>query len=181
MVIITGVGRCGTSVVARFIKEMGFNIGTVQYYPNIRAGYEDAHTQVLNTIASNLYDLGSMTEVEEYKLVDAIRQNCCFNAVKDPRFTWHPKIIGLWQKAFPDIKVFLLTRNFSDASRSRAAIQSKYTKGWPDRSVTEEDLRTDYMKFFLELYNLRISYILLTYPFFLENYDYLFYDLVLNF
>lgn len=54
MIIITGPGRSGTSVVAQLYRELGFDPGG-QWYPSVRAGLEAPDiVEVNNAIASEL-------------------------------------------------------------------------------------------------------------------------------
>jgi len=48
MIIITGVGRCGTSLVAMLFKELHMDIGKCEYHAGINAGLEDETACAIN-------------------------------------------------------------------------------------------------------------------------------------
>ena len=48
MIIITGIGRCGTSAMTQFLIGMGYEAGYVRYDPKIRAGMEHPYVVAAN-------------------------------------------------------------------------------------------------------------------------------------
>lgn len=85
MIVVTGTGRSGTSLVAQTYRELGFDPGGV-WLPQYNAGYED--TDIVRANASIIRDLG-LTVLVERNALEAIRRRV--NDPDDPahnRITW---------------------------------------------------------------------------------------------
>ena len=107
MIIITSVGRAGTSFLAEYCKQVGLNIGQVNWVEEYRAGNECKDTVRINNILKNrilkkekLLDEMILNQIKELKN----------DIVKDPQFLIYPQIINVWLKARIDLKVIFLTR-----------------------------------------------------------------------
>ena len=71
MLIVTGLGRCGTTVIIQFIQRLGFNIGKeVVYYGDIKAGLE----QFAAVITEAERKLQLITEIPDRETVMSSRQ-----------------------------------------------------------------------------------------------------------
>jgi len=121
MLIITGLGRCGTSFVALFLQKMGYDLGDqITWNEEMRAGLEWKKAYGLNISLSNFIDKQGKipeeyTEEMEQKILKLDKI-----VFKDPRFTWHPKIIEFWYDTRKDIQILLLHRDpIADIVKSR--------------------------------------------------------------
>lgn len=114
MIIITGIGRSGTSLVAEFCKQIGLSMGDISWIAKYNAGNElPAMTKVSKHI------LGSVTKGTDIECADKIlRIN--HECVKDPLFMSHPKIVRIWWKYRKDIKVIYMKRDFNDIASSQS-------------------------------------------------------------
>lgn len=168
MVIITGNGRCGTSVIATFCSKIGFsNIGGDWIDPDSRGGAESTEPLTL------LYKLQSNEDVSE--LVEIIQK---FDVVKSPQFVNQGTLL-LWsqiKKLFPDLKVLICSRNFSDVAKSFQKYKMHENGG--TEIYSEKDVR--YLTQRLEKYynntlqylnELEIEYKIIEFPKFLFNFD----------
>lgn len=118
MLIITGTGRCGTSLVARFTKEMGYDPGG-HWEPSINAGYEHPDSCRINHEIAGRYRRSGKKGIEKFVADkgDLIRG---FSAavIKDPRFVVMPAVLETWARLRSDLRFVLLYRNPLDAVRS---------------------------------------------------------------
>ena len=169
MLIITGVGRCGTSVVAKFFENMGFNLGYTHWDDMIHAGGEDSTVVWINRWmyacklkygTSSLFVFKGREHILDFKL----------QIVKDPRFTW-PGVMEGWLKLRKDLRVLILTRPFKDvvASRKKMGIMSN---DWQDpRKYTIERLQIDFSNFLNVLGRNNTKYTMISFPGILDEYD----------
>lgn len=172
MLIITGTGRCGTSMVAKFFMKLGINIGKVTWDASINAGGEDAtavginrglYTCALKHGSSSLYVLRNKRHILNYNVP----------VVKDPRFTWRGVIDG-WLSLRSDIKVLLLVRDLDSVVKSRNAMKQPRDLYDPNL-YTVERLTEDFYRFVSTLVKYKnVDYTILRFPEILDNY-FLFY------
>lgn len=116
MLIITGSGRSGTSFLAEYCRQIGYNPGGVWLPKEINAGMENPRVVAINeTIvhkinnSQNIYD-----DTLKYNIITIPNQ-----VVKDPRFLGcHGQVIEVWHHYRKDIKVLLLERNPSEVAKS---------------------------------------------------------------
>lgn len=207
MIVITGLGRCGTSFLARIFKESGFGMGRVEWYPELKAGMEwppaysisrDIYTDHLVTgqkVGSDgkrrdvcdgeipldrqdycpYYWHGDISLREKMLSLDRDtppeRNEGIIDVIKDPRITWHPKIIRSWWEARKDLKLIILHRNPEHIITSREdSGENKTDFQDPKRGKDLIQFKEDFCDFFTEVLRLGIPYTILFYPNFI-TYD----------
>ena len=111
MLVITGIGRTGTSVLALWLRNCGIPINGAWIGAH-EAGIEDVQASSLNeSIDAGLSDDDAIRTIKEVRAT----------VLKDPRFTMNAtRKIRLWACGQPNMKVILTHRNPSDAVASRA-------------------------------------------------------------
>ena len=187
MVIITGLGRCGTSVLAKYLQLVGFGLGyNVNWHTEARAGLE---LSTAYTLTSDLYtlflDKGQPVNLEAPALGDywkgltyaqAIRKvdkdekrQGKIDVIKDPRLTWHPDLIKAWWHVRPDFKLIICHRKIEDVYKSRKSLPPRYDD--PKRKELDE-YKIDFAEFFTMVLELKIPYQLLYFPRFLFDFVY---------
>ena len=56
MVIVTGLGRCGTSILTKYLGDVGFGVGrNINWHDEARAGYELSTAYSINREMWNNY------------------------------------------------------------------------------------------------------------------------------
>ena len=186
MYIITGLGRCGTSILTKFLKEVGFGVGyNINWHENVRAGYE---LSTFYTLTHDLYhrfckegkpiDLDvkcwgdywdGYTYREALINVDKDERQGRVDVVKDPRITWHPDIIEAIYKARQDIELLICHRNIKDIYNSRKSLPMAYDDPKPRKQLC--DYQIDFAEFYTRVLKLEITHKFFFFPNFLKNYD----------
>ncbi len=115
MLIVTGVGRCGTSLVAEYLMAIGLKTDNGRYYRAINAGHESKTALGINSgfIRSKLQNkkFDGFKEIKEFVRVENI------DFVKDPQFLADTSLIKHWNAQI-GVKVILMIREAEDVVKS---------------------------------------------------------------
>jgi len=150
MIIITGIGRSGTSALAQYAKACGKDIGETTWNEEADAGLEDHETLVINNLIRKGRDYGN--RIQEVKA----------DVVKDPQFVSDPKIIKAWWDARKDLTVLYCHRNYYDIASSQKRKGDMYGPAYrcfPDLMEKKED------DFISTCYEIGIDLHVLSYPY----------------
>jgi len=192
--IITGLGRCGTSILMKYLGEVGFGLGkNVNWNKEMRAGLELSTAYSLNQRMWDGFskngkpiDLDHVFSGDYWKqlsfreailAVDKDERQGKVDVFKDPRFTWHPDLIEAWWNVRKDIKLIICHRDIDQIYKSRKALNNTGQDD-PKRAVhpsnTEVELpryKIDFADFFTKVLEIGIDYELLFFPKFLEDFE----------
>jgi hypothetical protein len=170
--IITGSGRCGSSALTQFFLNSGkYRIDSTGYDPKMRAGFESYNSIVANSL------LYSSKEIYATRLLGIKKLFQIFNnydIVKSPTF-FYLNTYQEWHQALRNdggIQVILLRRDPSEVLNSVQKIKSK---DWDN--VDEVKINQLWEENIFTLDDLSIPYIILDYPQFTKNPDYLYNNL----
>lgn len=186
MVIITGLGRCGTSVLIRYLKRVGIGVGyNINWHEEANAGFE------LSTFYSLIHDLyhlfckegkpinldtkclGHYWDGRTYREalieVDKDERQGNVEVVKDPRITWHPDLIEAIYEARQDIKLIICHRKIEDIMASRESLPIRYGDPKPRKELWE--YKADFADFYTRVLKLEIEHIFMYFPDFLKDYN----------
>jgi len=167
MLIITGVGRCGTSLAAKFFIEMGFDLGKISWDDNVHAGYEDRDIVTINRCLHKAYikNKSPMAFYSQYK-----KRIFTFSleVVKDPRFTW-PGVLPAWWELRKDLKLLIMFRDFDDVVASRQQMNNGGRDLTDTRGYTVGRVRSDFAQFFNFVLVNRIQYRIVLFPDFFDK------------
>lgn len=139
MLIITGMGRCGTSFVADICKEGGYDPGGV-WEEEIRAGWEHDRVTRYNQLFAFHY---GMTRRPFY--MPELTTESFPKVVKDPRFVSYQGVLETWLFARDDFDVLWLNRDLDEIYDSRKkAVEAGKVEGWgisypEDKTLIERD------------------------------------------
>ena len=207
MIIITGLGRCGTSFFLNIFKGCGFGIGkSLSWNPKVNAGMELSFAYA---ISRDMYD-GYLKKGKEIDLDEKLmcqywgreisfrekilmidndtppkRNEGIVEVIKDPRVTWHPKIIRSWWQVRQDIKLIILHREPEDVIKSR---EKAGLKGYgndmkfqdPKRGKILDIFKIDFSDFITEVMRLEIPHLLMFYPNFMRYDSHIVYSKLYN-
>lgn len=189
MLFITGLGRCGTSLVMKILKDMDFHIGVnAEWISRVEAGLELGSVHRINSELYYRYIVkGLDVQIDDdalfrhwkgytyrhilTKFDTDKRQGDIVTVVKDPRLTWHPKLIRTWWEYRKDIKLLILHRDPKYIINSRLRYENFED---PKDRKTIEDYHSDYHNFMMEVIDLKIPFKLIMFPDFCYNKDILF-------
>lgn len=192
MYIITGLGRCGTSILTKYLQSVGFELGrNVHWHKEVNAGYElstfyslvdDLYQRYLKKgVSINLdqHCLGAYwddyTYREAFNLVDKDERQGKVDVVKDPRITWHPDLIEAIWECRKDIKLIICHRKPENIKKSRETLPKQY--GDPKPRTKLEHYKIDFCDFHSRVLELGIPHIILYFPNFILNTQKLYIDL----
>lgn len=197
MIIITGLGRCGTSFFIDVFKDCGFGVGrSLKWSPSLNAGLELAPAYAISRDMYTDYLRKDMEIDLDRKVKDQYwgrkisfrekilgldrhtpteRNEGLVEVIKDPRVTWHPKIIRKWFEVRQDLKLIILHRKPEHIIKSRekyglsgSGSIEKFKD--PKRSKRLHQFKEDFSDFITEVLRLEIPHLLLFYP------NFMFYD-----
>lgn len=107
MVIITGVGRCGTSLVAEYLQKIGFKTDAKNYYKEVNAGHESVKSvEISSFYIKNKLQNKPNKHLHEIFAIGGIG----LDFIKDPLFLVYPELIIEWHKRIP-VKVLMMRRD----------------------------------------------------------------------
>src|SRR3989337_3441294 len=158
---ITGFFRSGTSLLTKFLHDLGYNTGG-SGNDSINAGFEDEQVQaVLTTFQNNPFSEELILFLEkEIAKIDKI-------VMKHPRLLFNPNILKIWTVVKPNISVLITYRE------PLHALESKKSHGnlgyYTNFSPAELDEK--FKVFINTCINLRIKHHILYFPDFLSEYD----------
>lgn len=159
--IITGFFRSGTSLLAKFLSEVGYNTGG-DWNESINAGYEDENFSKIVTT----FQMNSFTEdlilhiVEEIKKVNNI-------VIKHPRVLFNPEFLRIWTLVYPDTSFLVTYREPIYSLQSK----NKYGNFGYFSNFSSSELDNKFHTFIDTLLHLRLKYHILYFPDFLSDYN----------
>jgi len=117
LILITGFGRSGTSLLAACFKEAGFKIPN-SFYPGSRHGFElDEINQINERIAKGEY-------VDPKSVSELVRD---YDVLKDPRFS---ATIAWWVKNFLVKESYFCLRNVDSVQKSAISVSKNWRRHW---------------------------------------------------
>lgn len=157
MLIITTIGRTGSSLLAEWCRRMDLNIGNVSWMPDRDAGNEDTDTLEINKLIMKGKDL-----TKRIRYLDR-------DVVKDPQFVADCTIIRQWKAAREDaLKIIYLKRDFQAIAQSQKRhpeMTGPSFRCFPDLMAVKE------REFLRECEKLEIPVTILVFPFFLDAFQ----------
>lgn len=162
MIIITGLGRTGTTFFALWLREMGFIKYDHGYTPAVNAGVEPIDVSQLN----NQIMKGEVT----FEEVEAQIKGFDYSVIKDPRFLYK-NVLDYWVRARKDLKFLLLHRNVRDVRNSRLCFDKVLREKNSAYILSEEQMHAAVGRFVGECAKNNFFLESIYYPNFLDQYD----------
>jgi hypothetical protein len=166
MLVITGPGRSGTSMLGQFCCRLGFNPGG-EWCDAIDAGMEHPRVAAINAaLYREARRTGGVSEaLAKYRYE---MSSLDLAVVKDPRFTFHPAILRAWISVRPDITVLLTYRNPEQSIASRKR-HKKFL--FIKHKVKPESLKCDMADALEVMLECGVPFEILLFPTFLNQYE----------
>jgi hypothetical protein len=181
MLIITGLGRCGTSFVTKILQDLDFHLGVnVSWIDDVNAGLELGSIHRINSEMYFRYlkkgleiNLDDPSEFRHWsgltfryiltKFDKDKRQGDFIDVIKDPRLTWHPGLIRTWWSVRKDFKLLILHRDPELILKSRLD-NERIPDPKDERMRSVKVFKIDFCDFLTEVLKLEIPYQILYYP-----------------
>jgi len=187
MLIISGLGRTGTSLCALLLQEYGYKLGPVHWYDKVNAGMEwgaaynlteymwDEFLKLDKNVNLDEMAPGKFWKDKTYReainSIDKLENFDKIDLIKDPRITWHPKLITLWYEARSDLKLLICHRKPEHILKSRQkSLRDPKSARMGDVNI----YKIDFCDFFTEVLRIGIPYEIIYFPKFLNEFDDLF-------
>ena len=169
MLIITGLGKTGTSMIARFCYLIGYDLGTTSWDNREMSLCGMEHPVSMDINNSIMGKITKQTDKEIEIKIKSIKNQ----VIKDPRFTRRRgKIVKTWHKIRKDFKFIILNRDYS-----AMADRSIYTQSIPnpekifDKNKLIEQNKKRFDTFLNVINKLKIPYKIIIFPDFLDQYN----------
>ena len=160
MLIITGTGRSGTSLIAKWLKECNALPYEGEWVEQFYAGYEPPDVSRINSAIWIGNDAPMQTVSAQESAIKGIKHDI----VKDPKF-FYGNVLTTWLSVRKDLKFFVCIRNFHNVERSRKAVNQITQLRNP------EQLRSDFGSFLSTVIINQLPYEIVCFPEFLDEYD----------
>jgi len=121
MLVITGLGRCGTSMVSAILERCGRGPGG-DFNPEVRAGYENPRLSEINNVIGRSYPVMGPKSADPFR---APIQTCPRLVIKDPRFVSKAGVLETWLRFRDDLRFLVMFREPRDSVESARASISK--------------------------------------------------------
>lgn len=173
MVIITGTGRSGTSLMVQLLSQLyDINLKTTSFNNKMNAGYEHSNIVRFNTLWSE----GKVEEAVGW-FVSSLSFYKSVGLFKDPRFFYNHNLHYV-KKHFPNLKVIWMYREPSLVLESaNKLIKNGQNEGqfWANQNKENLKLQNNYFEFYLE--KNQIPYVKFKYPDLINNKQVVFHTL----
>lgn len=160
MLIITGTGRSGTSVIAAWLKELGLMENLTEWIPQTSSGYDTRDVSRVNKAIV----LGNDAAMQSIPAQTEAIRGFKHEIIKDPIF-FYGNALNTWLDVRKDFKVLICLRKFQHVHKSRMRVQQH------NLAFTPEELRIELGRFVSELIFNEIPYEVITFPSLLDSYD----------
>lgn len=158
MVIITGSGRSGTSLITEYCVESGFNVDAGNYFKKINAGYESFDAQKVNQRLIHRMNGGKVRALHTLSL-DIISNK--WDVVKDTHFVTEPSLIKIWWHYRKDLKIIFSWREPGAVIESLKANPTMNTAVY---RMDENEIFKRSLTFIQNLNHLKIPFVIVNFP-----------------
>lgn len=165
MLIITGPGRSGTSLLALFCERMGFDPHG-EWHEGVDAGMEDPRVVRINLDIIKEYAQTGKYDKALARHGETIR-SFEQEIIKDPRFSLFPFTLKAWFAIRNDLTILLTYRNPEESIASRRRLN----RALKFRGMSPDMVRKGFADTLELLLRERVPFELLLFPYFLDQFD----------
>ena len=160
MLVITGTGRSGTSIIAAWLKKCGMIDYESEWIPQFNSGYDTPDVSRLNSAIW----LGNDPQLQSIPAQTVAIKSFDYKIVKDPKF-FYGNVLNTWLSIRKDMTFLICLRKFNQVHKSRLNLSQLNMARKP------EELENDLGRFVSQLVFNEIPFEFITYPEFAESYD----------
>ena len=160
MLIITGTGRSGNTIIALWLRELGLLPYEGEIVPKFCAGLEPKDVRRVNSAIW----IGNDAPLQSIPAQENAIKNFKYSVVKDSMF-FYGNVLNTWLSVRQDLKFLVTVRNFTDVHKS--LVKTKQL----NRVRSVEEIQSECGKFFSQLILNKLPYETICFPAFAEEYD----------
>jgi hypothetical protein len=160
MLVITGTGRSGTSIIAAWLKKCGVLDYESEWIPQFNSGYDTPDVSRLNSAIW----LGNDPQLQSIPAQTTAIKGFKYDIVKDPKF-FYGNVLNTWLSVRNDMTFLICLRKFNAVHKSRLNLSQLNMARKP------EELENDLGRFISQLVFNEIPFEFVTFPEFTESYD----------
>lgn len=160
MLVITGTGRSGNTIIALWLRELGELPYEGEIIPQFYSGLEPKDVRRLNSAIW----LGNDAPMQSVAAQEVAIENFEYPIVKDSMF-FYGSVLEAWLSVRKDLKFLVTVRNFHQVQKS--LMNTKQL----NRVRTPEQIQSECGKFFSKLILNDLPYETICFPDFAKNYE----------
>ena len=160
MLVITGTGRSGTSIVAAWLKKCGVIKYDCEWIPQFNSGFDTPDVARVNSAIWLGNDLPLQSIPAQTTAIKAFE----YDIIKDPKF-FYGNVLNTWLSVRQDMKFLICLRKFSEVEKSRLNLSQLAMARKP------QELENDLGKFMNQLIFNNIPFEFIVFPKFTDQYE----------
>lgn len=161
MLVITGTGRAGSTVIALWLKELGLlPYEGVEIVERFKSGLEPKDVKRVNSAIWVGNDMAMQSIAAQQNAIEDID----YSIVKDNMF-FYGNVLDTWLSVRKDLKFLVTVRNLNQVEKSRRNV------GQLNQIRTVQEMQSDFGKFMSQVVLNELPYETICFPNFLENFD----------
>lgn len=160
MLVITGAGRSGTTLIAQWLDELKLLPYKGEYIPQFYSGLSPIDVKRVNSAIW----IGNDAPMQSIPAQEAAIREFDYSIVKDSMF-FHGNVLDTWLSVRKDLKFFICIRNFSRIEKSRRDINQI------NKIRNTQELESDFGKFLSNIIFNKLPYEIVEFPDFTDSYD----------
>ena len=164
MLVITGTGRSGTSVIAKWLDECDLLPYEGEWIPQFNSGYSPKDVRRVNSAIW----LGNDAPLQSLPMQEEMIKGFDYNVVKDQMF-FYGNVLDTWLSVRNDLTFLICLRNFNHVEKSKRKVNQL------NQLKNPEELKMYFGTFLSTLIFKGIKYEIVNYPNLLDEHD-LIYD-----
>ena len=159
MVIVTGTGRSGTSLIAKWLDEIGLLEYKSNWIPQFNAGLEPTDVSRVN----GAIWIGNDPEYQQVSVQKQKILEFDYQIIKDPKF-FYGNVLDTWLSVRNDLKFLICLRKFTNVYKSRMKASQLAMARKP------EQLEHDLGRFISQLVFNDLKFEIIKFPDFIDNF-----------
>ena len=161
MLVITGTGRAGSTVIALWLKEMNLlKYEGVEIFERFKSGLEPKDVKRVNSAIWIGNDMAMQSIAAQQSAIENIEHE----VVKDNMF-FYGNVLDTWLSVRKALKFLITVRNLNQVEKSRRNV------GQLNMIRTVQELQSDFGKFMSQVVLNELPYRTICFPNFLQDYD----------
>ena len=160
MLVITGSGRSGTTIIAQWLEELNLLPYDGEYIEQFYSGLEPRDVKRVNSAIW----IGNDAPMQSFPAQQAAIIGFDYSIIKDSMF-FHGNVLDTWVSVRTDLKFLICIRKFSQIEKSRRRVNQM------NKVRTPKELEGDFGKFLSGVIFNKIPFEIISFPDFVDSYE----------